>query len=247
MTSAPSSQTNSDGVSDEPLARSDILTLKAVSDQFISVAEEAVFFNRQVFDFVSTGGDKIKMYKRARHYISLLLSHTQEIFSIYTKSHCAVCIKLLTDYVGLENEERNANLYTLVRDDHPDNARRKKADEILRSYPFSKNYAFIKAINEGYFHCNDLKKLEEKGIYFNERTDWYEYYNATAVYVISAPKTTPNESFIGFLCVDNRNGRFDDGFCKSLLGILSFLVYDVLQMTAFLDAQNVSNQASGEV
>lgn len=78
-----------------------------------------------------------------------------------------------------------------------------------------------------YFYCNNLQELDAAGGYYNANPDWRKYYNATVVTPIKNPKTSAKDDCLGFLCVDNRGGGFDETFCKSILANTSNSLYYV--------------------
>jgi len=161
-------------------------------------------------------------------FILFLLDNVKEIFDVITADQCSVCIKLIIP--NKDNPEQ-----TFVKTHHRDSIsfrERRKSDAALKDYPYYENTAFKKIIRKEYsntfYVCNNLK--EEKS-YTNLNPEWSDYYNATLVVPISLPiQGESNQSIImiGFLCVDNMKGNFDDKVAGNILAAiadLTFLIY----------------------
>lgn len=162
-------------------------------------------------------------------YLIFLLDNIKEIFDVVTDDQCSVCIKLLVP--NKENPEQ-----TFVKTHYRDSIsfrERRKSDFALKDYPYYENTAFKKIIRKEYknriYFCNNLK---EEHSYTNLNTEWQEYYNATLVVPISLPVDGSSQSqssvIIGFLCVDNMKGNFDEKITRNILSSiadLTFLIY----------------------
>lgn len=162
-------------------------------------------------------------------YFIFLLDNIKEIFDILTSDQCSVAIKLL---VPDDNPELTS-VKTHYRDSISFRERR-SVDGKMKSYHYFENTAFKTIIREDYpntfYYCNDL--ANEKG-YVNKNSDWNKFYNACLVVPISMPTTKEeNKVIIGFICVDNMKGGFDEAIAKNILASiadLNFLVYKVFQ------------------
>lgn len=107
------------------------------------------------------------------------------------------------------------SVYTLARDP---GSRRKRSfvdsDPKLRVYRWEGNAAFAHVMQSksarGYFVSNDLNGMGGK--YWNDNDRWREFYNAAAVAALKCPSSDEATDVLGFLCVDNMGGGFDDTF-----------------------------------
>jgi len=169
-------------------------------------------------------------------YLDVVLMKLSMIFEKYTGCECSVCIKLFVSYVPFDPEsEKNSSakeqrLVTLRRDANSRDERR-ATDKQLTSYLYDKNTAFHHILHDlqrrDYFYCNNLQALDADGGYYNANPDWRKHYNATAVTPIKNPKTSAKDDCLGFLCIDNKGGRFDETFCRSILANTSNSLYYV--------------------
>lgn len=144
-----------------------------------------------------------------------LLNHFKELFSQYTGNSCSVSVKILS-YAGSNNEE----IYTLSRDS-VSASERSQVDLNLPEYSYHDNTAFEYVVNQNsrysFFLCNNLLKLEEQQAYKNKNPYWKDYYNATLVASISPYDNPKLNQTIGFICVDNMEGGFDEDFCAQVI------------------------------
>lgn len=122
-------------------------------------------------------------------------SQLAEIFEVYTSNESHVCLK----------EFDGQQVYLVARDKPPVQYVRYEGKP--SSYPVVENTALhaVGILNKEYFVSNNLG-TEEK--YDNSNNDWKKFYNATAV--IGYPINRVQQNTVGFLCVDNLEGGFDE-------------------------------------
>lgn len=164
-----------------------------------------------------------------------VLAHTVSIFTAYTGNQCACCIKLFGGYAAYEtsgNYETD-DISTLLRDD-ASKVHRSYYDEEV--YKYHKNSAFWSIMDDPnadeYFFSNDLEALGDN--YDNDHKGWRKHYNATAVFPIKPPDKLARDNAIGFLCVDNFTGNFDDDYTKHILATIANTLYYVLSGLEFI-------------
>lgn len=168
----------------------------------------------------------------ATSYESLkeIVNKTRDLFSRYTELDCAISIKLLR-YPKTEDEKTAPYVFTFFRDSRSTLARR-DADETLPAFPYLENSAFVNIIHDptlnGYFYCNDLIDLEARGKYKNSHNGWKQFYDATAAAAIRDPDSRADRRVLGFICVDNFGGNFDDAVCAQMLGSVADELYYIL-------------------
>tara|TARA_R110002051_G_scaffold154470_2_gene226620 strand:+ start:1576 stop:2565 length:990 start_codon:yes stop_codon:yes gene_type:complete len=179
-------------------------------------------------------------------YLDDLLRLTAEIFHQYTGQACAACIKQLAESAdGVGELEIAATLsadfeyvYTLHRDPGS-RALRREVDKHgkLHKYAYRDNTAFAAIMKssdeyESFFAMEDLVSMRRLGRYENIRPGWDKFYDAVAVAALSepgSPDCVPRT--IGFLCVDNIGGGFDDPSCRPLLECIASIAYYSIQGT----------------
>ena len=145
-----------------------------------------------------------------------------------TGHNCSVSIKV---FFGGDGGVRR--VYTYARDSLS-SYERSKTDRKLDGYVYSDNSAFEDIQNPSkpdYFLCNDLTGLGNG--YRNSNPDWRMYYNATIVVPIKAPNSIDGIDTVGFLCVDNKGGGFDDQFSVKLLSSLAYLLYSIIGLFSY--------------
>lgn len=162
-------------------------------------------------------------------YLIYLLGNIKEIFDLLTADQCAVCVKII-----ISNEQPELSTVKTQYRDSISFRERKSTDKNLQSFPYYENTAFKLIIQDPYknpfFLSNDLRN--EKG-YNNKNPNWNKYYNASLVVPISIPLSKDQDRIIlGFICIDNQKGGFDDVVCRNILSSiadLNFLVYKGLE------------------
>lgn len=169
-------------------------------------------------------------------YRTRVLNITANLFTKYTGSECAVCIKQLnmTDTGLYEVDYDNYHLpmnvayhmpfvYTFARDSGSSGRRAADAKDGLGIYPFSENSGLAQALENGYWYCNDLGSLGAG--YNNANPEWPALYNATAIAALKYPSKEGVVCPLGLLCVDNKDGGFDDLSCRQILEIIANIFY----------------------
>lgn len=173
-------------------------------------------------------------------YSSDVLSLIRELFTTYTGYDCAACIKALNlsdkarnhiDFDTIAKDTELPYVYTLGRD-LVSKVHRSHVDSKpgLNIYRYTKNSGLTFAMKDskGYWQSNDLKGLG--ATYWNGNPDWDKHYNAVAVVMLRNPFSEDDAEAVGFLCVDNKGGGFDDVTCKEFMEILANIVYYTLRM-----------------
>lgn len=67
-----------------------------------------------------------------------------------------------------------------------------------------------------YYMSNNLFLLSRFRLYENQNKNWRKFYNATLVVPITLEEDAEligRNNVVGFLCVDNKKGRFDSNVC----------------------------------
>lgn len=146
--------------------------------------------------------------------------------------------------------------------------RRNIADKILPYFPCRYNTAFSAILDDknpvSFFLSNDLKSDEEEGTYINKSPNWNDCYNACLVVPIryiecltDIPANTkqaplsgvspPDETSIvlGFICVDNKLGRFQHPFATDTLASVGDHFYQLFLAYAEL-AKHKPQSATGD-
>jgi len=146
-----------------------------------------------------------------RMFIVYMLSNIKEVFDILTFDEVSVCIKILY------KEEEKFFVKTFMRD-NISYRERSDTEKFLPEYPYYENTAFKNIMDihcpDSHYLCNDLNK--EKG-YSNINKKWRKYYNACLVVPIRLIIGKHSSNVIGFICVDNFEGKFDDRIAVDIL------------------------------
>lgn len=162
-----------------------------------------------------------------RKYLLYFLINIKEIFDLITSDTCNVCIKMI-----LESEKNyDYNVKTYLRDSISYRNRR-DIDNDIESYPYYKNTAFDCILgheHHNFFLSNNLLELEQQGKYRNFNPKWKSNYNACLVVPIRATDRVDYNKNIGFLCVDNMKGGFDEKIAFNILAAFADLVYCLFQ------------------
>lgn len=183
--------------------------------------------------------------KEFERYLDDLLSHTATIFRYYTGSDCSASIKQLHISAEVDptiecapcNGDRFEYIYTLHRDPVSKVARRKadRKGTALYIYPYAHNTAFKEMLGspDNFKSFFTMDELDSRGTdYENSNPEWRKYYNAVAVAALSEPGGDgPIPHTLGFLCVDNLSGGFDDQACRQLLECVASIAYYSIQGT----------------
>ena len=186
---------------------------------------------------------KDKVEHESIAYIRDIFGLINKLFTIYTNFPTSSCIK----YFSIEmDEEDNGSgdtkyrltgapvgpefITTLCRDIGSEQ-RGVQVRGIDEPYSYTLNTAFLEIIQQrvrydGYFFGNSLP---DDPSYRNGNSDWNEHYDSTAVCALQDPSQLKLNNFIGFLCIDNKGGGFDDKTCRALLECCSSILYYSLQ------------------
>lgn len=258
-----SSVTRENILRDQRNSQSEIArSLKNISVERISITKYLidVLSGNSAFDEASVN--------KIRRFLQITLNHVNDIFELYTTHKCSSSIKLFLGFDPFDVSENTLsdedssnesskineaqNVYTCLRNDSSRADRQGPDVDYLKSYPYDKNAAFFYIMSDpskdDYFFSNDLIEMEKRDLnkYWNENEKWQSFYNATAVVPIKHPEKNIGGGTLGFICIDNKNGGFDDGYCKYTLELLSNTNYDVLE-TVFIIRQLTRNrQPEGE-
>lgn len=162
-----------------------------------------------------------------KKYFMFLLANIKEIFDIITGDDCAACIKLI---------DGDKNVQTFMRD--PISYRsRHQTDKDLPLFHSKSNTAFNLIASEEFsdsYYVND--NLTGDKSYTNTNTRWRDFYNAAIVTPIriSLPTNKDNgeeESYLlGFLCVDNQKGNFNNEVCINTLSAIGDLCFHLFNI-----------------
>jgi hypothetical protein len=158
----------------------------------------------------------------AERFLTDAIDAVKRTFDNVTGDTCCVTLKM---------SRMDGNVYTYVRDRNSP-VSRFVSDLELRSYFAQENSAFRLLTNSSHCHtyylCNDLSANTD---YANANVGWDKLYNATLVASVRAPFSLTDRCFdiMGFLCVDNRNGRFDDISAKALVAF-AYEIYFALSV-----------------
>jgi len=167
-----------------------------------------------------------------KKYFMFLLANVKEVFDVLTGDDCSACIKLIDGDGDIQTFMRDPVSYRhrhqTDRDLHLFNSKGNTAFNLIASEDFSNSY-----------YVND--DLNKDKSYTNSNTKWRDYYNASIVTPIriSLPAKSDEEEeesyIIGFLCVDNQKGNFNNETCINTLSAIGdlcfhlFYIYDALE------------------
>jgi hypothetical protein len=161
-----------------------------------------------------------------REHSIFLCTCISEIFEVLTQCKCHSSLKSFDPITG--------HVATRARDALMHNRDRAQIDEALKSYGFEKNTAFEKILTNPkcyMFKCNYLKVADLLGWYKNHNPHWDGYYTATIVIPVTLnrnPTEINKDSVIGFVCVDNRCGRFNKRMSRSILLLFVVMLYNLM-------------------
>ncbi len=170
-------------------------------------------------------GTPVDHNRTRKEFFEYTLSQIKEIFDILTGDSCSACVKYLdNDYVS-----------TIARD-HVSSRSRGEADANprLKKYKYSENTAFGRIMKEGYryFLSNNLHAMGDD--YVNVNQKWQKLYNATLVQPIRYLRdggvggVDGEAEVIGFICVDNMKGNFEEPIAIDILAAFSDPMYHMM-------------------
>lgn len=163
--------------------------------------------------------------------LTLLLNQIARFFSVYTDHESCASLKLFK----VKGGRRTHFIHTPVRDDQRRSRMRDIVDERYPLYDYRENTAFDMIVNDQdrrWFVANDLLRLEKAGRYVNGRKGWQGDYTATPVVPITdqyESSAIDKHNVIGFLCVDNKGGGFDEQFCAHVMFAFARITYGILK------------------
>ncbi len=178
---------------------------------------------------VQGGEDNLDKRKSSiEKFFFYLVENIKELFDILTKDKCSVCIKLI-----IPGSSDNDFLVRTYQRDSVSYRERSKIDASIPEYHHFENYAF-KVIMDGkspdvYFIQNDLANYKP---YFNANENFEKYYNACMVVPIRIITKLLDDGryksvVLGFICVDNLKGGFDEEISLNLLASFSDLCFNL--------------------
>jgi len=154
--------------------------------------------------------EQVKLIKEKFHtYLINLTTSLKQYYTLASGSVCSVTIKIINNEEDL--------IKTFFRD--PLSLKRRRSIDSFYtnnsgSYPSYSNTAFSVILDDSYSNVNfahdDLYSLFLKREYENCNLDWYYYYNATIVVPISIITGDNERNIIGFITIDNMNGKLND-------------------------------------
>lgn len=184
---------------------------------------------------------KEELKTRLNVYLAEVLTRVTALFREYTGGECAACIKILLDDpgndAGVDYETARPDSDPIIAKtfarDPASRLRRAPIDNALPCYPFEKNAAFAyvmhSADGKGYYFENDL--LKPAAPYWSAHREFQSLYTATAVAALKDPQNEEVLEALGFICVDNKSGGFDNGPCRQILESIASIVYYTLRIT----------------
>jgi len=162
------------------------------------------------------------------NFMNVVVENTKQFFEIYTSDKCSVSIVLITQS-HIDGEEDVPYVFTYKRDAWAV-GQRGILKQPYNYYKCSDHTPFFDLLRDNrrmpHFVCNDLKLHSE---YQNTNPNWPSWYNAKCVVPIKNPIIHQNnDQFIGFLCVDNFDGKFDERVCPTFLRNIANDVYYII-------------------
>ena len=189
-----------------------------------------------------------------RLYLPKVVELIVDLFTEYTGDQCAVCIKALSltpDIPNVTDANQAAPgadlpfVYTFWRDYRSHAARAElDRDPRLRIYRHRRNTGLTNARKNGYWHCNDLAALGPT--YKRSNPIWSRFYNATAIVNLAYRSEGQSIHPLGFLCVDNMRGGFDDEACRYILEILANILHFSVRTTLSLSLKMGNQNDQGQ-
>jgi hypothetical protein len=164
--------------------------------------------------------DRKSSFKR---FLDYMVSNIKQAFDLITGDACSICIKLLE-----QNDKRELMVKTFIRD-HISYRERSTTDTSMPEYNYQANTAFKNILDDycqdSYYLCNDLKSKNDNGDYNNANNNWNKFYNACLVVPIRLIIDGENSTVVGFICVDNKKGGFEERVGLNTLAAFGDLCY----------------------
>ena len=206
---------------------------KIIAKVFHNINHEARILIQTIKDVLTTKDQEEfkETETKFREYMIFFLNNVKEVFDVVTRDQCSVCIKLIEP-----NETNTEQSYITTHSrDAISYRERSTIDKDLEKYPYYENMAFNRLLNkkyaDKYYICNDLQNERP---YTNINPNWKKYYNACLVVPISLPYKDidgkKKRIIIGFLCVDNLKGGFDELVAHDLLAAIADLQFIVFSL-----------------
>jgi len=192
-------------------------------------------------DLISLDYDNFEKRKTSfRMFISYMLENIKEVFDILTYDEVSVCIKILY------KKEEDFLVKTFLRDGIS-YRERSSTEHILLEYPCHENTAFKNITDihcpDSYYLCNDLYKEKT---YNNINRKWSEYYNACLVVPIRLIINKDLSYMLGFICVDNFKGNFDDKIAVDILASFGDNCFHLFNLFNELKSKVTLNKEGGK-
>jgi len=184
--------------------------------------------------------EKLNQYSRTNHQFYLFaIDNIKSMFDLLTGDRCSVCIKILDQ----SDPSSNITVKTFMRDSGS-YRERKSSDKFICEYPYYENTAFKLILSntpDRYYVSNNL--ISET-TYINANSSWNKFYNATLVCPIRLEVIDEEErenseySVLGFICIDNFKGGFNNKKSIHLLASVAdslynhFSLYDIFKRSA---------------
>ena len=214
----------------------------------VKIAEKREDISRAHSDYcitlrdAMTAGSDDRLEMQLRNHIGHVLDLTSDLFTIYTQDQCSACVKvfgndsaLLTAIPHISNGGLPPYVFTFQRDMNS-SLKRKLIDTKYPIYRYSDNAAFKAILNDRYKpdHYVENNLLSLGDAYFCAHEEWNKFYNATAVVPIAQHGMLVSERCFALLCVDNKNGGFDENRCLHILNSIAMDVYYAMWTTSWL-------------
>jgi len=174
--------------------------------------------------FNAEQSDGVDYDRELKEFFMKMLSNIKEAFDVYTGHSCATCVKLLN----------GDNVTTYLRDEISGRERSRvdHSPSLIQNFHYSLNTAFktiLSGSNPAVYYCNDL--LKEKDHYENANPEWPKHYTATLVAPIRYVRNenTGESAVLGFICVDNKGGGFNDT-AVNILGSFADLSFFLMNL-----------------
>lgn len=208
------------------------IALRSISELFYEINE--IYRDKLREMFCSDAPVTAQMDLLAEEELALkaVCERIERIFNRVTHRSCLVTIKLVT----IDNEKCYAHTY--VRSQQL--CQRDSAGRKRYAVGSGENTAFDMALAKrpdglpSHFYSGDLRKLEIKHAYFNERQHYQRYYKSTLVVPIRGRNThttisSPEFDLVGFLCIDTLSvNRLNNGFHLYMLSALASQMYNFM-------------------
>jgi len=171
--------------------------------------------------------DVVDVLRITKSFNLYVVDNIKDLFDKLTNSNTSVCIKFLNGFV----DDNDPLISTLMRDTRSYRIRKSSEAVFSKNFLWHENSAFkdILSINNSakYFASDDL--ANEKG-YVNCNANWEDQYNSTIVCpirygAVDSGVNGLDMGVIGFICVDNFEGKLDQAVCIDALAAIADSLY----------------------